>query len=168
MGLNKEISKLIINSVIILLAVILGLLIIQNLPLKNILLAGFIIETLITIFRIFAFRTKFRIGFSYIFWILTQTILYYLTMGTTMILQTIWITIVSIILSYIRLDKILLRSFNEMGYVRTNHPPKWVVKQVSKIKWTGANQYIKLKGNHYKYKVLCVGQGQFDFYKKKR
>jgi hypothetical protein len=171
MGLNKKISKLFIISVITFISIIGSLWVMDYFQIKNIFLAGFIIQTTITLLRLFAFRGRFRIGFSYIFWILTQTFLYSITLGNSLILQTILISAASIILGYIRLDKIILRTFNELGYIKTNHPPKWVIRAINNVKWMGVpGEFVVLKGKHFKYKIICVGnQGHnFEFYKRKR
>ena len=76
-----------------------------------------------------------------------------------------WIIILAIIIVF---HKTILRFLGFNGYKKTTHPPRWVVKTASRFKWAGVNQYIKLKGKHYRYKVFCVGQGQFEYYKKRR
>lgn len=64
-------------------------------------------------------------------------------------------------------QKFIKKGLNS-GWIKTNHPPRWVTNRAYNVRWSGANQYIKLKGKKYKYKVVCVGHGQFEYYKKRR
>lgn len=103
-----------------------------------------------------------------IIYLLLSIILYYLGQASSNSLFNILAIICFAIFLYFFLRKPIKRFFSELGYVKTNHPPRWVVRIASKAKWANLNQYLLVKGHHYKYRIFCVGQGQFEFYKKKR